>query len=162
MLRKLLGIMSDTIHEVRKGGHLFFLINAFIGAYNRRTDVLAQGGNSQFPDLQMMAARLETIHGLVFDLNRKVDEALMGLKEDHQALTERFDKLDEATQLVADDIAALKQEIAEANERANIDLSPLVSRANDIEARLRGSAGSQAGSDPDAPTPAPEPTEPTV
>jgi hypothetical protein len=32
--------MNDSIHEIRKGGNLYFLLNAFIGAYNRRTDVM--------------------------------------------------------------------------------------------------------------------------
>lgn len=32
--------MGDSIHEIRKSGNLYFLINAFIGAYNRRTDVM--------------------------------------------------------------------------------------------------------------------------
>lgn len=32
--------MSDTIHEVRKQGNIYFLLNAFLGAYNRRTDVM--------------------------------------------------------------------------------------------------------------------------
>lgn len=32
--------MGDKIHEVRKAGNLYFLLNAFIGAYNRRTDVM--------------------------------------------------------------------------------------------------------------------------
>lgn len=118
-------------------------------------------------DVPFIKQELSIVHGLQADvltainnLDRKVDEAVMGLKEDHQALTGRFDKLDEATQLVADDIAALKREIAEANDRANIDLTPLMSRADAIEARLRGSAGSQAGSDPETPAPEPEPTEP--
>lgn len=32
--------MSDKIHEIRKQGNIFFLLNAFLGAYNRRTDVM--------------------------------------------------------------------------------------------------------------------------
>jgi hypothetical protein len=32
--------MSDTIYEIRKTGNLFYLLNAFLGAYNRRTDVM--------------------------------------------------------------------------------------------------------------------------
>ena len=33
-------IWRKTIHEVEKTGNLYFLLNAFIGAYNRRTDVM--------------------------------------------------------------------------------------------------------------------------
>lgn len=40
MFKRFLPVMGDTIHEIRKTGNLYFLINAFIGAYNRRTDVM--------------------------------------------------------------------------------------------------------------------------
>lgn len=121
-------------------------------------------------ELPLMNSRLETIHGLIAggsnspealtainNLTNLVKEIEMGLKEDFQTLTERFDRLDEAALAVADDIAALKNEIKEANDRANIDLTPLVTRAEGIESRMRASAGPNAGSDPDAP-----PVEPPV
>lgn len=31
---------EKVIHEVEKAGNLYFLLNAFLGAYNRRTDVM--------------------------------------------------------------------------------------------------------------------------
>lgn len=138
-----MGIFRETVHEVAKQGNFYYLFNAFIGAYNRRTDVLGKmssgGDNSQV---------LTAINNLT-NLTREI---FMGLKEDFETLKSKFDSLDSATQAVADDIAALKSEIKEANDRANIDLSPLVERANNIEARLRGAAGPNAGSDPEAPT----------
>lgn len=82
------------------------------------------------------------------ELTILVKEQHMALKDDFETLNGKFDALDSATQAVADDIAALKTEIKEANERANIDLSPLVARAEGIEGRLRGAAGPNAGSDP--------------
>lgn len=33
-------ITRKYIHEVEERGNLFFLLNAFLGAYNRRTDVM--------------------------------------------------------------------------------------------------------------------------
>lgn len=33
-------ITRRYIHEISKEGGLFFLLNAFLGAYNRRTDVM--------------------------------------------------------------------------------------------------------------------------
>jgi len=33
-------VLRKTIHEVDKTGNLYFLLYAFIGAYNRRTDVM--------------------------------------------------------------------------------------------------------------------------
>lgn len=89
------------------------------------------------------------------NLTKVTEEKFMGLKEDFGTLTGKFDGLEAATLAVADDIAALKQEISDANERANIDLSPLMARADNIEAGLRAAVGSQAGSDPAA-----TPTEP--
>lgn len=71
----------------------------------------------------------------------------MGLKEDFDVLSGKFDALDGATQAVADDIAALKEEIRVLNEQSNVDLTGLIARADNIEARLRGAAGPTAGSD---------------
>lgn len=97
------------------------------------------------------------------NLTNFVKETLMGLKEDVETLKEKFDTLESAALAVADDIAALKNELKEANDRANIDLSPFIERAGNMEAGLRAAAGPQAGTDPE-PTPAPEPTptEPTA
>ena len=33
-------ITRRYVHEISKDGTLYFLLNAFIGAYNRRTDVM--------------------------------------------------------------------------------------------------------------------------
>jgi hypothetical protein len=91
------------------------------------------------------------------NLGRKVDEAVMALKDDVQTLQGKFDAMETAVTAVAEDIAALKNELKEANERANIDLTPLITRAENIEAGLRASVGAQPGSDPaPAPEPAPE------
>lgn len=83
----------------------------------------------------------------------------MGLKEDNEALSERFGRVETAVDLIAADVAALKTELEDANERANIDLSPLIARAEGIEARLTGIAGPNAGSDPTTPPPVEPPVE---
>lgn len=89
--------------------------------------------------------------GRILDRNygqpNKLEELIMGLREDFEALTAKFDGLESAVTAVAEDIAALKDEITEANERANIDLSPLIARAEGIEAGLRAAVGSGPGSD---------------
>jgi hypothetical protein len=36
---------DKLVQEIEKQGNVYFLLNAFIGAYNRRTDVLARGGS---------------------------------------------------------------------------------------------------------------------
>lgn len=38
-------VVRKRFIEIDKGGTLFFLINAFIGAYNRRTDVMERAAN---------------------------------------------------------------------------------------------------------------------
>lgn len=50
--------MADKIHEIRKAGNLFFLLNAFIGAYNRRTDVLAENAAEKVA-IQELTAKLK-------------------------------------------------------------------------------------------------------
>lgn len=74
----------------------------------------------------------------------------MATQEDIKRLEGKIGNIEEAAQLIADDVTALKNEIKEANERANIDLSPLETRADNIAARLKGIAGPKAGTDPDA------------
>ena len=98
------------------------------------------------------------IYKLATKSTERMEKLIMGLKEDFDNLNTKFDGLESASLAVADDIAALKREIVEANERANIDLSPLVARAEGIEAGLRAAAGSQPGSD----TTTTGPTEPTT
>lgn len=79
--------------------------------------------------------------------NEKVEKLIMGLREDHDVLVGKFDTLETAVTAVAEDIAALKTELQQANDRANIDLSPLIARAEGIEAGLKAAVGSQPGSD---------------
>lgn len=38
---------EKVVHEIARNGNIFFLINAFIGAYNRRTDVIAREAETQ-------------------------------------------------------------------------------------------------------------------
>lgn len=103
----------------------------------------------------------------------KLTEGFMGLKEDYAALNDKFTGLEATTNTTADavadvalDISALKAEIAEANERANIDLQPLIARAEGLEAKmvglgetLRAAAGPVPGSDPAEPPPPPPPID---
>ena len=81
------------------------------------------------------------------DLKQRMEELFMGAKEDLDTLTGKFDSLESAVVAVADDIAALKAEIAAANANANIDLSLLIARADGIEAGLRAAVGAGPGSD---------------
>lgn len=89
--------------EVGKSGNLYYLINAFIGAYNRRTDALLNsgGGNnnakldriiellesgSHIPDLGFINAKLDLILGLLESPQPKPLEVTFVFKvaNDHQ------------------------------------------------------------------------------
>jgi methyl-accepting chemotaxis protein len=103
----------------------------------------------------------------VNNLTKLVKEIHMALKDDVKALTDQIGSIEEgnqktaeAVQLIADDVTALKKEIADANEKSNVDLSPLVQRAaniaassNAVSSKLREIAGPNAGSDLEAPPP---------
>ena len=93
----------------------------------------------------------------------------MALTDDVKALTDTIGTIEqnttalgEATQLIGDDVAALKRELEEANAKTNLDLSPLIQRAasigsalGDVNTRLRDIAGPAAGSDPATTQPGP-------
>lgn len=143
MSEKFLGIGRDkdrVAHTVTSNGTLHKFLMSCLEAYKDRTEKWSEADNS---------AVLTAIN----NLTNFVKENLMTLKDDFATLQGKFDTMESAVTAVAEDIAALKNEIKEANDRANIDLSPLVARAEGIEAGLRAAAGSQAGSDPDAPPP---------
>ena len=53
-----MAVWGKTIHEVEKSGNLYYLINAFIGAYNRRTDVLQKANETDPATLKTLADRL--------------------------------------------------------------------------------------------------------
>ncbi len=78
----------NLLHRVEKEGTFYFLLNAFLGAYNRRTDMLARGGIGETSisqkleaiiemlrsqggvpaELALVKEELSLIHGLVSDL----------------------------------------------------------------------------------------------
>lgn len=106
-------------------------------------------------DLLLAKEELSMVHELINNLNRKVEEGLMGLKEDSNTLNDRLDRAARAVETIAADVTALKDELKELNENTSIDLGPAIAKAEGIEARLLGIAGPNIGSDPEAPV---EPT----
>lgn len=103
------------IHDIPEKGTLQFLLNAFLGAYNRRTDVIARqasGGDTQKLDailknqttiidmlsplgsvpntLGLMEPRLETIHGLLADFASADPEKIKELAATVKAARERL------------------------------------------------------------------------
>lgn len=157
---------ADKVHEIRKGGNIYFLINTLIGAYNRRTDVLAQGGNSQFPDLTLMATRLETVHGLVFDLNRKVDAMSSNIEriekeaadaaENVGLIRTAMEELKSVSEAMKTEIAALKEQVAQGQlDQTRLDAAAATFEKadDDIDALVLPS------SLPSEPEPSPTPEE---
>lgn len=124
------------IHDVPEKGTLQFLLNAFLGAYNRRTDVLARGasgGDTQKLDailknqttiidmlsplgsvpntLGLMETRSETTHGIVFELqqfNGKVDEFMATQEERLRAVKGKLDAIQSGVDKIQQQLADLK------------------------------------------------------
>lgn len=51
---------NRTVHEVDKHGHLAFLISAFLGAYNRRTDAMLRIAQADPAKIAAMIEKLDT------------------------------------------------------------------------------------------------------
>jgi hypothetical protein len=92
----------------------------------------------------------------------QIERATMSLVDQVKDLTDKIGTIEEntanlgtATQLISEDVTALKRELEEANAKTNLDLAPLIARAGNIgtaigevNTLLRSVAGTQAGSDP--------------
>lgn len=115
------------IHDVPEKGTLQFLLNAFLGAYNRRTDVIAReasGGDARKLDailknqaiiidmlsplgsapatLGLMETRLENIHGLIFELNGKADK-----------MSSNLDRIEKEAADAAENVALVRTAVEE-------------------------------------------------
>lgn len=65
-----------SYHEVDSRGSLYFLINSFIGAYNRRTDVLERNSEAAFQ------RRIDELANDLKTSTDKVEEAVNADKGD--------------------------------------------------------------------------------
>jgi hypothetical protein len=94
---------DKLVQEIEKQGNAYYLLNALIGAYNRRTDVLAKGAGSdvgtkldeileavrgvQLPDVGFISAKLDLILELLEgDTQQKLDASTAQLKSSTDAL----------------------------------------------------------------------------
>lgn len=81
--------MDETrFQEIKKTGSLYFLINAFIGAYNRRTDVVGAG-------LQAIALALSTPQDNSSQVQAHIDKLTQQLKQQADAVQAAVDKAKE-------------------------------------------------------------------
>jgi hypothetical protein len=93
---------DKLVQEIEKQGNVYFLLNAFIGAYNRRTDVLAKGTGGdvstkldeileavrgvQLPDVGFINAKLDLILELLEGgIQAKIDAAVKELNASSDA-----------------------------------------------------------------------------
>lgn len=145
-----MGIFRRTVHDVDERGKLYYLINAFIGAYNRRTDVLAKvsGGSSN---------NLEVLNAINI-LSRKVDTMASNIDRIEREASDAAENV-KLVRAAVDDligvITGLKTEVADLRlqvEQGQLDQARLDAAASMLE---------QADADIDAivlpPTPTPEP-----
>lgn len=115
--------MTDKIHEIRKAGNLYFLLNAFIGAYNRRTDamerVMERGGN-------------EAVLTAINNLDRKVDQMSSNIDRIEKEAADAAENvglvrtavegLQAASDAMKTEIASLKEQVAQGQlDQARLD-----------------------------------------
>lgn len=123
--------MSDKIHEIRKGGNLFFLINAFIGAYNRRTDKQSGADNSE-------------VLTAINNLTRKVDEFMSTQEERLRGVKTKLDAIQTGVDKIQQQLADLKANNPELED----EIAAIEATAAAIDTDVNPAA------------PEPEPTEP--
>ena len=136
---KLLGplrAMSDKIHDIRKAGNFYYLLNAFLGAYNRRTDAWTRGDNSQVLEainnltrkVDTMSSNIDRIEKEAADLTEDVGlvrTAVEGLKGTILTLQTTVDDL--KNQVAQGQLDQARLDTAAATlEKADQDLDALV------------------------------------
>jgi chaperonin cofactor prefoldin len=161
---------DKLVQEIEKQGNVYFLLNAFIGAYNRRTDVLAKGTGGdvsakldeileavrgvQLPDVGFINAKLdltlELLEGdngvikTITNLQREVSESMATQEE-------RLRTIQGQMTSIADGINKLQAQLADLkvnNPELDDEISAIETTAKEI------------GEDLNPSTPAP--TEPPV
>jgi stress-induced morphogen len=76
---------GKTFHEVEKAGNLYYLINAFIGAYNRRTDALSSG-------LHAIALALSTPQDNSAEVQKQIDSLVAQLNASTAEVKDAIDQ----------------------------------------------------------------------
>lgn len=124
--------------RVPDGSNLDRLIAGLTGAVNAHAIAISKlAENPEFPpDLAFVPQRLEIVHGLVFELNRKVDtfmatqeERLRGVKTKLDAIQAGVDRIQEQLATLKTNNPELEDEIAaiEATAAAiDTDVNPTV------------------------------------
>lgn len=124
-----------VVHDIEEQGKLYFLLNALIGAYNRRTDVLAKGtGNGN--NSEVLTA--------INNLNRKVD-----------AMSSNIDRIEKEAADAAENVGLVKTALDTLNttvadlKAVVADLQTQVAQGQVDQARLDAAASALEKADDD-------------
>lgn len=111
--------MGDKIHEIRKGGNLFFLINAFIGAYNRRTDKQSGADNSEvLQAINNLSRKVDIMSSNIDRIEKEAADAA----ENVGLVRAAIEKLTAVSEAMQAEIAALKEQVAQGQiDQARLD-----------------------------------------
>lgn len=113
--------MTDKIHEIRKNGNVYFLLNAFIGAYNRRTDVMAQGGGDNSQVLEAINTLTRKVETMSSNIDR-IEKEAADLTEDVGMVRTAVDGLSTTIMELKTTVADLQTQIAQGQlDQARLD-----------------------------------------
>lgn len=123
---------QKTVHAIEKTGSLYELINNWLIAYRARTEAWkGSDEGSTNPDIGLIKEEVSIVHGMIFDLTRKVDEFMATQEERLQAILvavknvkQMLADLKNNNPAIEDEITAIEQELAPATEPAPTEPNP--------------------------------------
>lgn len=115
-------ITRKYIHEVDPGGTIFFLLNALIGAYNRRTDVMARqnGGDSSqvLNAINNLDRKVTTMSSNIDRIEKEAADAA----ENVGLVRTAMEELKSASAAMQAEIKSLKEQVAQGQvDQARLD-----------------------------------------
>lgn len=140
---------QSIVHVVRGTGSLGKLLADAILAYRERTSVIQQ----QSVEIGLIGSRLETIHGLIFELKGTLE-----------TMSSNIDRIEKEAADAAENVGLVRTAV-EGLKALVADLTAQVAQGQLDQARLDAAAATLEKADEDidaivlpAPTPEPEPT----
>jgi chromosome segregation ATPase len=113
---------EKVIHEVEEKSKLYFLLSSLIGAYNRRTDVLAKGAstdNSQvLTAISNLSRKVDTMSSNIDRIEKEAADAA----ENVGLVRTAIEELKAASEAMQTEIASLKDQVAKGQlDQARLD-----------------------------------------
>lgn len=112
-----------VIHDIEETSKLYFLLNAFIGAYNRRTDALAKGSNGGnnsdvLTAINKLDRKVDTMSSNIDRIEKEAADAA----ENVNLVRTAIEDLKTITEAMKTEIADLKQQVAQGQvDQARLD-----------------------------------------